>query len=146
MTVRLATEADLPRLREIVDAAYARYLPRMDRPPAPMTRDLRPEIQSCRVWVAGDPVVGVICLEADDDSVLVENVAVHPDAQGNGLGRRLMEFAEQHARRLALRRLRLYTNEVMTESLAVYRRLGYVETGRGTENGYRRVFMEKTLA
>ena len=43
-TPRLAGEADLPRLREIVGATYARYLDRMDRPPFPMLADLRSRV------------------------------------------------------------------------------------------------------
>jgi hypothetical protein len=39
----------------------------------------------------------------------------------------------------------LYTNEVMTENLAIYARLGYHETARRTEGGYSRVFMTKEL-
>jgi len=33
----------------------------------------------------------------------------------------------------------------MTENIAFYRRLGFVETGRGMEAGYSRVFMTKRL-
>jgi hypothetical protein len=33
----------------------------------------------------------------------------------------------------------------MTENLALYSRLGYVETHRGEEKGYSRVYMEKRL-
>lgn len=36
--IRQASEADLPVIAEIIAAAYRRYLPRMDRPPAPMLR------------------------------------------------------------------------------------------------------------
>ena len=39
MDPRLAAAADLPAIREVVTAAYARYLSRMDRPPAPMLAD-----------------------------------------------------------------------------------------------------------
>ena len=39
----------------------------------------------------------------------------------------------------------LYTNEAMVENLQLYPRLGYVETGRGVEEGYRRVYFEKRL-
>ena len=34
--IRQAMLADLPVIEEIITAAYSRYLPRMDRPPAPM--------------------------------------------------------------------------------------------------------------
>jgi len=57
-----------------------------------------------------------------------------------------MEFAEQEALRLKLGRLTLYTNEVMTENYAIYVHLGYREVARRTEDGYRRIFMEKAVA
>ena len=74
-----------------------------------------------------------------------ENVAVSPEAQGAGLGRRLMEFAEQQARARGISRMTLYTHEVMTENLAIYAHLGYRETSRAVQGAYRRVFMEKLL-
>lgn len=128
-----------------MNAAYSKYLARMDRPPAPMLGDLRPHIQASEVWVTGRPIRGLICLAPTDDALLVENVAVHPDARGTGLGRRLLDFAEKEARRQGFGRLLLYTNEVMTENVALYSHLGYREIDRRTEDGYRRVFMEKVL-
>ncbi len=144
-TIRQATAADLPSVRAVVAAAYARYAGRMDRPPAPVLSDYRAAVESGQVWVLGHPVVGVVVLITEHDSLLVENVAVHPAAQGLGLGRLMLEFAEQVAAGRGLRRLTLYTNEVMTENLAIYARLGYRETGRSVESGYRRVFMDKPL-
>jgi ribosomal protein S18 acetylase RimI-like enzyme len=143
--VRRAIPADLPAIRAVVRAAYARYLDRMDRPPAPMLADYAAEAESGQLWVTGDPVTGLIELIEADGSLHVGNVAVHPSAQGTGLGRRLMEFAEEQARQRGLDRLDLYTNEVMIENQAIYARLGYRETGRRTEGGYRRVYMEKDL-
>jgi GNAT superfamily N-acetyltransferase len=95
--------------------------------------------------VGGRPISAVICLVARGDDLLVENVAVHPDEQGTGRGRELMNFAEEHARRIGFDRLRLYTNEMMTENIALYLHLGFHELERRTEDGYRRVFMEKFL-
>lgn len=143
--MRRATEADVPAIARVVEAAYARYLPRMDRMPAPMTEDVLPHVRAGQVWVAGMPVSMVICLVAEEDGLLVENVAVHPDAQGRGAGRRLMAFAEVEARRRGVNRVRLYTNEVMIENLEFYGRLGFRETERRESDGYRRVFMEKCL-
>ena len=142
---RLASEADLPALSEIVRAAYDPYLERMDRAPAPLTEDLRPRIRDGLVWIVGRPVEGLICLRPVDETLLIQNVAVHPNFQRTGLGRRLMEFAEDVARQKGLDRVSLYTNEVMTENLALYEHLGYSEVARRTEAGYRRVFMEKAL-
>jgi ribosomal protein S18 acetylase RimI-like enzyme len=158
--MRLATPADLPAVREVVQAAYARYLDRMDRPPAPMLADYAAEVAAGQLWVTGDPVTGLIELiepaagqpgagqpdaSQPGGSLHVANVAVHPSVQGTGLGRRLLEFAEEHARQRGLDRLDLYTNEIMTENQAIYTRLGYHETARRTEDGYRRIYLEKTL-
>jgi ribosomal protein S18 acetylase RimI-like enzyme len=143
--VRRATPADLPAVRAVVSAAYARYLDRMDRPPAPMLADYAAEVESGRLWVTGEPIAGLIELAEAGDSLHIGNIAVHPSAQGTGLGRRLMEFAGEQARQRGLTRLDLFTNEVMTENQAIYARLGYRETARRTEDGYRRVYLEKIL-
>ncbi len=142
---RLATAADLPAAHEVIKAAYARYADRMDTPPAPVLTDYRAAVEAGQVWVLGQPVVGVIVLVGEVDSLLVETVAVSPSAQGIGLGRKLMEFAEEQAMAHGLDRLTLYTNEIMTENLAIYARLGYRETDRRVSRGYRRVFMAKEL-
>ena len=143
--LRPARETDVTRLESIIAVAYDKYLTRMDRPPAPMLRDLRPDIEAGNVWVAGNPIAGLICLAPADDALLIGNVAVDPNAQGRGFGRLLLDFAEHHAFHLGIGKLRLYTNEVMTENLAIYTHLGYREIDRRTEAGYSRVFMEKQL-
>jgi GNAT superfamily N-acetyltransferase len=144
--IRRATEADLSAIQEIITAAYSVYLPRMDRPPAPMLRDHSSAVDNGMVWVVGSPVVGLITLVPAGDGLLIENLAVRPAEQGVGLGRALMDFAEQRARKLRLPRVALYTNEVMTEIQAIYAHLGYRETDRRSEDGYQRVFMQKELS
>jgi GNAT superfamily N-acetyltransferase len=143
---RLAVEGDLEALRQTIDAAYRKYLTRMDRPPGPMLEDLAPLIEAGAVWVVGQPIRGLICVIPAEESLLVEIVAVDPAAQGTGLGRRLMEFAQERARHMGLTRLWLYTNEVMTENVSLYNHLGYREFDRRQEAGYDRIFMEKVLA
>jgi ribosomal protein S18 acetylase RimI-like enzyme len=143
--IRPATPDDLPAIKAVIDAAYARYLTRMDKPPAPMFRDYGPSVEAGTTWVIGAPVTAVLTLYPRADHLYVENVAVDPVAQGRGLGRALMEFAEQEAARRGLNRMALVTHEVMTENQAIYARLGYTEIERRTEDGYRRVYMEKPL-
>jgi len=142
---RLARPSDLPEIHRLNVAAYAKYADRMDRPPAPVTHDYSPEVDAGRLWLTGQPVIGLIVLIPAGDSLLIENVAVLPSAQGSGVGSQLMEFAEQRAGALGLKILTLYTNVVMAENLAIYARLGYQETARRSEHGYSRVYMEKRL-
>jgi GNAT superfamily N-acetyltransferase len=143
--LRRATVDDLPAIRAVIAAAYARYLPRMDKPPAPVFRDYGPSVEAGTTWVTGSPVTAVLTLYPRDDHLYVENIAVDPSAQGRGLGRALMEFAEQEAGRRRLNRIALVTHEAMTENQAIYARLGYVEIERRAEDGYRRIYMEKPL-
>ena len=146
LDLRLATTADLPAIKAVIDAAYAKYLTRMDKPPGPMLRDYGPSVQDGTTWVTGFPVAAVLTLYPGDDHLLVENIAVHPSAQGRGLGRALMGFAEQEAARRGLPRMTLYTHEVMTKNQAIYDRLGYIEVERRVQDGYRRIYMEKRLS
>lgn len=90
-------------------------------------------------------VKAVLVLIPQPDSMLLDNVAVSPDAQGIGLGRRMLEFAESAAKASGYRCITLYTNEAMTENIELYSRIGYVETRRIEEKGLRRVYMEKPL-
>ena len=143
--LRRATADDLPAIRAVIDAAYARYLTRMDKPPAPMLRDYGPSVEAGTTWVTGSPITAVLTLYPRDHHLYVENIAVDPSAQGRGLGRALMEFAEQEAARRKLNRMALVTHEAMTENQAIYARLGYVEMERRSEDGYRRIYMEKPL-
>jgi ribosomal protein S18 acetylase RimI-like enzyme len=145
LALRRATVDDLPAIGAVINAAYTRYLTRMDKPPAPMLRDYAPSVEAGATWVTGSPVTAVLTLYPREDHLYVENIAVDPSAQGRGLGRALMEFAEQEAARRGLNRMALVTHETMTENQAIYARLGYVEIERRTEDGYRRVYMEKQL-
>jgi ribosomal protein S18 acetylase RimI-like enzyme len=88
----------------------------------------------------------VLVLQPRPRSLLLENVAVAPAWQGRGIGRALIGFAEDRARALGLDEITLYTNEEMTENLALYPTLGYEEVERRSEDGFRRVFFRKRLS
>jgi len=88
---------------------------------------------------------GLLVLEPAEDHLLLENVAVAPQAQGLGVGGRLLRLAEEQALARGLREVRLYTNEAMTENLAYYLRRGYSETHRATQDGFRPIFFTKPL-
>ncbi|MBV9580874.1 MAG: GNAT family N-acetyltransferase [Chloroflexi bacterium] len=136
-------------VRSCVRAAYARYVERIGREPAPMSADYEDLIDRGDVYVlqprASEEIYGVLVLRVDGHVLWIENVAVSPEYQRRGYGRQLLDFAEQHARTLGITELRLYTNELMAENLVLYRRLGYVEVDRRLDDGFRRVFMRKRL-
>jgi len=98
-----------------------------------------------RVLIIRDEVAGLVVLLPKADYLLLDNVAVTPERQGSGLGRRLIAFAEAEALRLGYSEIRLYTNVAMHENLAFYSKLGYQEFARVQEEGFNRVFMRKRL-
>ena len=145
--MRPAAAADVGALRAVAEAAYQGYVPRIGRPPAPMTADYAAAVANGQVWLAarGDTVVGLLVLVGEADHLLLENVAVLPAEQGRGTGSQLLEFAENQARQLGMPEIRLYTNEAMTENLGYYRRRGYIETHRARDEGFARVFFRKAV-
>lgn len=145
--IRRAEAGDLETIKTVVDAAYRKYVERMALLPAPMLRDYAQPVRDGLVDLlcVDGRVIGLLSLVAMGDHLLVENVAIDPIYQGRGWGGRLMAHAEEVAKRDAIGELRLYTNAVMRENIDFYRRLGFVEVDRRTEDGYDRVFMRKQL-
>jgi GNAT superfamily N-acetyltransferase len=145
--LRLATAADVPAIESIVHAAYAPYIARIGRKPGPMLDDYAGLVGEGRVHVLAleGVVEGLVVLIPQDDAMLLDNIAVAPSGQGKGLGRRLLEFAEAAAREAGYGVITLYTNEMMVENVGLYGRVGYAETHRGEEQGFRRVYMRKSL-
>ena len=147
--IRPARTTDEPAIRDCAERAYARYVAAIGRKPAPMVADFGSQIAAGEVHVAtsdDDAVLGFIVFRSEDDGMFLENVAVRPEASGAGVGKALIAFCEVAARQRGLKTVRLYTNAKMVENLSIYPRLGYVETGRRTEDGFDRVYFEKRLA
>ena len=148
LLVRVAGAEDVSAIRSMVHAAYSKYVERLGRPPAPMTANYDRLVETRNVYVlrVGGSVVGSILLARGGDSIKVNNLVVDPSAQGRGYGRVLMDFAEDMARAQGLAAVTLFTNEKMHENIALYRKIGFTETGRKTENGFNRVFFRKDLS
>jgi ribosomal protein S18 acetylase RimI-like enzyme len=146
MGIRLAESADQADVETIVRAAYEPWIPVIGMVPRPLTADYGALISGERVYVLGNGELdALIVLESGNGALFIENVAVRPDRQGRGLGRRLMAFAEFRARSLDLPSLRLYTNEKMISNIALYESLGYHISAREPINGGHVVHMRKDL-
>ena len=145
--IRPATPEEAATVAAIVDAAYRHYIARIGKPPGPMLDDYPALVAAGKVWVhdSGSGIGGIVVLEDQADALLLDNVAVHPDRQGTGVGKALIEFAEATAKARGFDRVRLYTHAKMTENIALYLRVGFMEMYRTTEKGFDRVYMEKPL-
>lgn len=145
--IRRASADDIETIAALTNAAYAKYVPRLGRKPLPITADYRKVLEDHDVWVVclSQAPVGVVVLTLEPEAMLVYSVAVDPEQQGRGLGRRLLMWAEQQALDQDREVIRLYTNARMQENIALYRRLGYEETGREPYAGSTLVHMAKRL-
>jgi ribosomal protein S18 acetylase RimI-like enzyme len=145
--IRIATADDLDDVKSCAHAAYSKYIERMDREPAPMLADFASQIALGRVYVAssGSLFGGYVVFYGERDHLHLESVAVVPAQAGKAIGKKLIEYVEQTARENGLYSVELYTNEAMTENLAMYAQLGYIETERIQQDGFNRVFFRKTV-
>ena len=145
--LRRAVDADAPAITELVAAAYRDYEPLIGRTPLPMLVHYSDAIRDHQLWVLddGEVLVGVIELQARDDHLWVENVAIAPRWQGRGLGRRLLRHAEDEARRQGFDDVHLLTNERYLSNIAMYTRYGYRETHRVPYLGTDLVHFRKRL-
>ena len=180
----------VPAIRAMVQAAYAKYVERIGRPPAPMLADYEKMLagNAQEVWVLarestttdapassstpnsdsekgdgqqkqsepgeqegggrGQAALGSVIVALDPQcatALKINNLVVDPNSQGKGYGRVLMGFAEELARNRGLCKLTLFTNVMMWENIGLYAKLGFAETGRRVEDGYERVYFEKSL-
>jgi len=151
--IRRAAEGDVARIVAIARAAYIKYVPRIGREPPPMLADFAAEIALGHVVVLEITVrvEGYLISWAKMEAYFIDNIAVDPAHQGFGLGRQLIEYAMREAKRHNLSAMQLYTNSTMTENLAMYAHMGFVETRRvmesqfNIETGFPRVYMCRTL-
>lgn len=145
---RRAAPEEAPAIRALVRAAYAKYVVKLGREPKPMTADYEAAVRDHQVWVLrlGGRLVAVLELVPQSDHMLIENVAVREDQQGQGIGRKLLLFAEQEAVQQGYGELRLYTNEAMDGNVARYQAMGYHKTHREPIGSSSIVHMSKPLA
>jgi GNAT superfamily N-acetyltransferase len=127
LPLRRADTADLPALLNLQHAAYEPNRALLGVEPLPLQADYGAILRSHEVWLApGDAGPrGALILQARPDHLLIWSVATAPAAQGQGLGRRLLDAAEARARRLGLSRLRLYTGEKLAGNVRWYHRHGF---------------------
>ncbi len=147
ISIRKAGPEDVEAIAGITDAAYTKYIPLIGRKPQPMQADYSRMVVEHSIWLLtleGRPV-GVLILIHEPESLLIYNVAIHPEHQKQGFGRRLLAWAEQQALQAGYRSIRLYTNERFVDNIRLYLRLGYQETGREALQGSTIVHMAKKL-
>jgi ribosomal protein S18 acetylase RimI-like enzyme len=145
--LRRAVAADVAAVNALQHAAYARNRTILGVEPLPLTVDYATIVADYDVWLLeqGDGLEGVLILETRADDLMIWSVAVAPQAQGRGIGNRLLAIAEARARELGRRRVRLYTGEKLTGNIAWYERHGFARERIEDLGDRRLVHMMKRL-
>ena len=116
---------------QLVRAAYEHYVPRIGRPPVPMTLDYAGIVAARPHLAGGAGRAAPRGARAGAASSTTSSSRTWPSgrtAQGTGAGSRLLRHAEDEARSRGVREVRLYTHELMTENRTVLPAAG--DTGR----------------
>ncbi len=147
LVLRKAVADDLSFIEAITNAAYQEYIPLILRQPQPMITNHLEFIEQHDVWilVLDQQAAGILELVPEPAGLLIYSVAVAPEWQKRGFGKKLLQFAEQRARDLDLKTIRLYTNALFERNIELYRRLGYIETKREPMLNSTAVHMAKTI-
>ncbi len=131
--IRRALDSDASELGRCMHAAYQTYADRIDpKELPPMNVNYEIEIRESEVWIAEleSRLVGALVLSGTKGAFKVANIAVHPEFQGNGLGRGLMDFAEREAIRRGFVEMNLATHPLLKENVSMYLHLGWKESFR----------------
>lgn len=144
-----ATVDDAVAIRDLVRQAYAKWVPLIGREPMPMTVDYADAMQRHRIdlLLRDGAMLGLIETLQHPDHLWIENIAVRPDAQGQGLGRHLLAHAENLARQAGCAELRLLTNAAFASNVALYEKTGYrLDRAEPFHLGGTTLYMSKSLA
>ena len=143
--IRRAAPHEAAAIRDLVRAAYAKWVPVIGREPLPMRADYDRALREHEIdlLLVEGRLLGLIETIAREDHLWIENVAIRPEAQGRGLGRHLLAHAEAKAAMAGLAELRLLTNEAFAANIALYERVGYRIDRREPFQGGITVYMSK---
>lgn len=152
-TLRAATPSDAKAICALLRRAFRGFKPLYT--PQAFAATVLPEagilerMAEGPVCVAelGGTIIGTISASVIDGSVLIRGMAVDSEAQGQSVGRLLLELVEGFSRERGHSRLSLYTTAFLLRAIRLYRSCGYEFTGETIHpHGTELLRMMKTLA
>ena len=142
LRIREADSHDIPAILELYRAAWAADEEAFTAEEAEAHFALFKKYPSFRIFVGvyGRIVVGTYELMIMDNmakrgrrSGIVEDVAVHPEYQGQGIGRAMMQHALAECRKASCYKLSLSSNLKRTDAHRFYDSLGFTRHGYSFE-------------
>ena len=129
------------QLLQLLHDAFAYMTDRIDPPSSllQLTAELIAEKahqETLFLAINGEELIGCVFARAQSDSVYVGKLAVRQDHRGEGIGRRLMQTSEQHARASGIAKLLLDTRIELTENHETFKSMGYIKISEQAHVGY----------
>jgi DNA-binding MarR family transcriptional regulator/GNAT superfamily N-acetyltransferase len=93
----------------------------------------------------GEPAALGLLKFRGDGTTHLKRMWVADRLRGLGLGRRLLDTLERHARDHGIRTIQLETNLALTEAIALYRAAGYVEVAPFNDEPNAQLWFEKRI-
>lgn len=141
-SILLATSADVPELEQLVNSAYrgegskqgwtteADLLGGARVTEASLLKDIaNPDINIYKYRNAGNLLEGCVLLQKKADKLYVGMLTVSPGLQNKGIGKVLLQHANQVAKEQCCSALTMTVITLRTELIAWYQRHGYQQTG-----------------
>lgn len=127
---RIATAEDRPRLIPLINSAFSIETfidgTRTD------DEHLAATMETGAIMIAENAngrLLGCVCTEVRGTRGYLGMLAVDPAHQGSGLGRLIVEAAEDHLRRLGCEAVDITVLSLRPQLPPIYRRFGYIQTG-----------------
>ena len=142
LTITVATTADIPQLEKLVNGAY-----RGDSSKKGWTTeaDLLDGIRTNKELLAGminrgdsiilkctdtkNQLVGCVYLQKQEEKLYLGMLTVAPDTQAKGIGKRLLQAAEEYAQMQQCSAIKMTVISLRKELINWYERRGYKTTG-----------------
>ena len=141
-------------LLDVILSSFASMHDRIDPPSSALSLTVESLARKARdeigfVALTGDELAGCAFLAERGDHFYLGKLAVSPGRQGSGIGRKLLQAAEDHARLNGKPILELQTRVELVENHMAFARMGFCETHRTAHAGFDRptsLTMRKVLA
>ncbi|MHA0857913.1 GNAT family N-acetyltransferase [Paenibacillus sp. CMAA1364] len=142
--VRKADLKDAAELQKCMHSAYSKYSDRINiKDLPPMKVNYKDEISSFPVWVVefNNQIIAGLVLMFKEDYASLANIAIDPEFQAKGLGKFLLNFAEQETINKGYSEIKLATHVLFTENVLFYNKQGWVLVGQDET----RLYLKKKL-
>lgn len=141
MKIRIAALPDVPQLSKLVNGAYRGENSRKGWTTEADILDGIRTSETSLAEMVNQPhalillaeeeqnLMGCVYLEQQDDTMYLGMLTVEPELQGKGLGAGLMNVAEEKAKTVGCKKMKMTVITVRETLIAYYERKGYKDTG-----------------